>query len=145
MKTWVSFLLPTDEYKEKRFLYFYTEGAVLLVLSLIVMAMLNLNTSTVIGLAIAIFLLYVTVRYTISGMEYTDVTSEKAYKKELRVIYIRTMAFVIILLPLIFLIMPVSLDDFYKIIINVIVVSLICFFASLISLKRSYKKNKELL
>ena len=35
MKTWIHFLLPDDEYKEKKIMAFLAEGAIILLLSLI--------------------------------------------------------------------------------------------------------------
>ncbi|MEL4027147.1 hypothetical protein NST89_00615 [Caldifermentibacillus hisashii] len=101
MKSWISFLLPNDEYKEKKMLYFFSEGAIILFLSLIVMIIcnkyFNLDVETVLLAAIAIFLFYVSGRYIISGIEYADITTESAYRKELRVIFIRTIGFVVML------------------------------------------------
>ncbi|GGN54317.1 MULTISPECIES: DUF3278 domain-containing protein [Oceanobacillus] len=151
MKSWISFLLPDDEYKEKKMLYFFTEGAIILFLSLIVMMIcnkfFNLDTETVLLAAIAIFLFYVTGRYILAGMEYTDIATKHAYKKELRVICIRTIGFVIIFMALylIFINIPSSLNNWVEILGLLISVSVVSFLSSYISLKRSYKKNKELL
>lgn len=41
MKSWLSFFLPNDEYKEKKMLYFMSEGAIILFFSLIVMIVCN--------------------------------------------------------------------------------------------------------
>lgn len=151
MKSWISFLLPDDEYKEKKMLYFFTEGAIILFLSLIVMMIcnkfFNLDTETVLLAAIAIFLFYVTGRYILAGMEYTDIATKHAYKKELRVVCIRTIGFVIIFMALylIFINIPSSLNNWVEILGLLISVSVVSFLSSYISLKRSYKKNKELL
>lgn len=151
MKTWISFLLPDDEYKEKKMLYFIAEGAIILFLSLIVMMIcnkfFNLDAETVLLAAIAIFLFYVTGRYIIAGIEYTDIATKHAYKKELRVICIRTIGFVIIFMALylIFFNIPSSLNNWVEILGLLISVSVVSFLSSYISLKRSYKKNKELL
>ena len=67
MKSWVSFLLPNDEYKEKRMLYFFTEGAIILLLSLVVMGICHklfiIDAGIAILIPIAIFLFYLTGRY----------------------------------------------------------------------------------
>lgn len=151
MKSWISFLLPNDEYKEKKMLYFFSEGAIILFLSLIVMIIcnkyFNLDVETVLLAAIAIFLFYVSGRYIISGIEYADITTESAYRKELRVIFIRTIGFVVIFMIcyLIFTNSLKNLDEWFEILSLLIGVSVIWFLSSYISLKRSYKKNKELL
>lgn len=60
MRSWISFLLPNDEYKEKRILYFFSEGAIILLLILAGMLILNnyvnLDAKTSLLLPIAIFL-----------------------------------------------------------------------------------------
>lgn len=151
MKSWISFLLPNDEYKEKKMLYFFSEGAVILFLSLIVMMICNkyfhLDVEIVLLVAIAIFLFYVSGRYIVSGIEYTDISTERAYKKELKVISIRTIGFVVIYLVcyLIFINLPKNFNDWFEILSLLIGISIIWFLSSYISLKRSYKKNKELL
>lgn len=151
MKSWISFLLPNDEYKEKKMLYFFSEGAIILFLSLIVMIIcnkyFNLDVETVLLAAIAIFLFYVSGRYIVSGIEYADITTESAYRKELRVIFIRTIEFVVIFMIcyLIFTNFPKNLDEWFEILSLLLGVSVIWLLSSYISLKRSYKKNKKLL
>lgn len=151
MKSWISFLLPNDEYKEKKMLYFFSEGAIILFLSLIVMIIcnkyFNLDVETVLLAALATFLFYVSGRYIVSGIEYTDISTERAYRKELRVIFIRTIRFVVIFMALylIFINVPTRLDKWFEILGLLISISVVWFLSSYISLKRSYKKNKELL
>lgn len=151
MKSWISFLLPNDEYKKKKMLYFFSEGAIILFLSLIVMIIcnkyFNLDVETVLLAALATFLFYVSGRYIVSGIEYTDISTERAYRKELRVIFIRTIRFVVIFMALylIFINVPTRLDKWFEILGLLISISVVWFLSSYISLKRSYKKNKELL
>lgn len=151
MKSWISFLLPNDEYKEKKMLYFFSEGAVILFLSLIVMMICNkyfhLDVEIALLVAIAIFLFYVSGRYIVSGIEYTDISTERAYKKELKVISIRTIGFVVIYLVcyLIFINLPINFNEWFEMLSLLIGASIIWFLSSYISLIRSYKKNKELL
>ncbi|MCT2534873.1 DUF3278 domain-containing protein [Aquibacillus koreensis] len=151
MKSWITFLLPNDEYKEKRMLYFLSEGAIILMLTLIGMIIMNnylkLDAETYLLLSIAVFLFYVSVRYTMSGIEYTDVSTERSYRKELKHIFIRTGSFVsiYILVYLIFTGVPSHKNEWIDIIGLLVCVGLVWFITSYISLKRSYKKNKELL
>src|SRR5690554_3663601 len=104
MKSWISFLLPDDEYKERKMLHFYSEGGILLFLSLIALVICNkyfaLDVETVLLAPIALFLFYVSGRYIVSGIEYTDIATETAYKKELKVILIKTIGFVVIFMTL---------------------------------------------
>ena len=94
MKSWISFLMPVDEYKEKRMLYFFAEGGILLFLSLVLMMIGNkyfsLDLEFILLSAIILFILYVFARYIVAGIEYTEVATEMAYKKELRVILVKS-------------------------------------------------------
>lgn len=83
----------------------------------------------------------------LSGMEYTEIATERAYKRELRVIATRTIGFVFIftLLYFIFVEIPVRWSDWIEILGLLCSVSLLWFVTSFISLRRSYKKNMELL
>ncbi|MEI3611082.1 hypothetical protein [Pseudogracilibacillus sp. SO30301A] len=147
MKSWMSFFLPDDEYREKMMLYFFSESAVILLLSLIGMIIYNhyfdISVVNALLISILIFLIYITGRYVVSGIEYTDVTTDKAYRKELKVIAIRVIGFFVILIS-VYLLLEGS-DKWLKLILLTLSASIIWFFASLISLKRSYNKNKDLL
>ncbi|MCM3742299.1 DUF3278 domain-containing protein [Oceanobacillus luteolus] len=151
MKSWVSFLLPKDEYKKTRMLYFFTEGSIILLLALVGIIIINnyFNISTEIPLlfSIAIFLFYVSGRYILSGIEYTDVATEGAYRIELKHIFARTGSFtvVFILLYLVVAGIPNNQNEWIELMALVLGAGLLWFITSYISLKRSYKKNKELL
>lgn len=147
MKSWMSFFLPDDEYREKMMLYFFSESAVILLLSLVGMIVYNhyfdisvVNASLI---SILIFLVYITGRYAATGIEYTDVTTDKAYKKALKVIFIRVIGFFVILVS-VYLLLEGS-DKWLRLILLTLSASIIWFFVSLFSLKRSYNKNKDLL
>ncbi len=130
---------------------FLSEGGIILFLSLIVATFCNkyfyIGGETILLLPIAIFLCYVTTRYTLSGIEYTDIVTEYAYKREIKIILTRTSSFVVafLLLYILFVGVPNSLDEWMEIIGLLFIVSVLWFFSSFISLNRSYKKNKELL
>ncbi|WP_096274497.1 hypothetical protein [Paucisalibacillus globulus] len=151
MKSWITFLIPNDEYKEKRILYLLAEGGILLFLSLIVMVIWNqyflMNTNTALLILVTIFLFYVTARYTLSGIEYTDVATESSYKKELKHIRTKTISFVLIFIVLFLFIsgVPANKTEWVEIGGLLISVGFLWYLTSFISLKRSYKKNKELL
>ncbi|AYV66679.1 DUF3278 domain-containing protein [Niallia circulans] len=151
MRSWISFLLPNDEYKEKRILYFFSEGAIILLLILAGMLILNnyvnLDAKTSLLLPIAIFLLYVLGRYILSGIEYADIATEDSYKKELRSIVMKTSSFVILffLFYAIFLGLPANINEWMETIVLIVFAGLLWFFVNYISLKRSYNKNKDLL
>jgi hypothetical protein len=151
MKSWISIFLPNDEYKEKKLLYFLTEGSVILFLSLIIMIIcnrfMNLDVNFVLLLSIAIFLFYVLGRYIISGIEYTDIVTEQSYRIEMKVIFSRTCSFIamFILLYFIFVGFPGNQSEWFEVIGLLLVSSILWYLTSFISLTRSYKKNKELL
>ncbi|WP_026907311.1 hypothetical protein [Paucisalibacillus globulus] len=151
MKSWLAFFIPSDEYKEKRMLYFLSEGAILLLLSLVVMVICNqfypMNTGLALLIPIAIFLFYVMGRYILSGIEYTDIATETAYKKEIKRILNKIGGIVVIyaLLYLLIVGFPANNTEWIDFIGLLLVVGVLWFFTSFISLKRSYKKNRELL
>ncbi|MEJ8777185.1 DUF3278 domain-containing protein [Pseudogracilibacillus sp. ICA-222130] len=152
MKSWLSFLLPDDEYREKKTLYIFSEGSVILLLFLIGVFIINKFPSLQIDLefslfiAIWIFIGYVFLRYIISGMEYTDIFTEQAYKRQLKVFIIKSCGFVIIFnLAYSVFMLPNSISKWFEIITVSIMGGLVLFFVDYISLKKSYKKNRELL
>jgi len=154
MRSWITFLLPSDEYKEKRMLYFFSEGGCILVLSLIAFLLANklsfipnLNLETVLLSAIAIFILYVSGRYILSGIEYAEIATKAAYKKELRDILIKISGFIgiFMLLYMIFVEVPASSEKWLDILGLLLGTSIVWFLASYLSLRNSYKKNKDLL
>src|SRR5690625_6610718 len=88
IKSWISFLLPNDEYKRQRILHFFAEGSILLLIYLglsfttVNLTNWNFDLEVILGLAIVLFISYTFVRYTLSGIEYTDISTDKQYKKE---------------------------------------------------------------
>ena len=151
MKSWLSFLLPDDEYKERRLLYFFSEGAIILFLTLLLMIISNrifhLEVETALLISIAIFLFYVSGRYILSGMEYTDIATVHSYKREIKHIFSKTCSFTVIFMLLYVFVegIPNDADGWISIVGLIVSVSFVWFITSYISLKRSYKKNKELL
>ncbi|WP_040983370.1 hypothetical protein [Oceanobacillus jeddahense] len=150
MKSWISFLMPEDEYKEKKMLYFLAEGAVVLVLFLGMILIINhfiaLDTEFMLFAGIAVFLLYTLARYIMSGMEYAEIATKKQYKREIKALISNSASFAMIyaLLYLIYTIISNN-ASWYEFLVMGINVGVISFLFNLISLKRSYKKNKELL
>ena len=150
MKSWISFLLPDDEYKEKKMLQFFSEGAILLFLSLVITLIcsrfINIATDTVLLLHIGLFLVYVYGRYIISGIEFTDIATERAYQKELKAIVVKAMGFTAIFFFLYSIMfgLPVGTSEWFEILGFPVVTGLTMFFTNFISLKLSYNRNKEL-
>ena len=150
-KSWLSIFLPEDEYKEKRILYFLAEAAILLIVSLIVISIINLyvniSVEVLLLISISIFLLYVTGRYIFSGIEYTEVATEKAYKKQKKKLVLDTLGFLLAFIGIYFLLegLPRDRSDWVVTIGLFATLAVVSFIINVISLKRSYRKNRELL
>nr|WP_289039169.1 hypothetical protein [uncultured Allobacillus sp.] len=145
MKTWLSIFLPTDEYKRQRILLFIAEGGVLLLLFQFLSLLIGSFEYGLIQLiSIGIFVFYGTIRYIFSGIEYTEVDTEKAYKKERKNIVKKSLGFGVIFTGLNFLVQ----DEGFLIIEPIIMglfATLFFFLFSWLSLKRSFNKNRELM
>ncbi|RPF56537.1 hypothetical protein [Abyssicoccus albus] len=151
MKSWISLFLPRDEYKEKKILYFFGEGSVLLMLYLVFMLLglfwFQIDGQTIVLIGIMIFLFYVTLRYIFSGIEYTEVSTKSQYKKELKFISFRSI-FALFGYALMYLLLegiPSTTEAWIDFIGLTICFSVVWGIISFISLKSSYKKNKDLL
>ena len=152
IKSWLSILLPDDEYKKQRMLYFIAEGAVILLIFLGITFGLNHFSSwrpdmgIILGVAIVIFVLYVFFRYTFSGIEYTDVTTTEQYRYELRIFVKKSIIFATTMsigLFLVYAIQQIKIEW-----IDILAVSILgavfMFVINYISLNRSYRINKQL-
>src|SRR5690606_2343311 len=134
-----------------RILYFLAEAAILLIVSLIVISIMNLyvniNVEVLLLISISIFLLYVTGRYIFSGIEYTEVATEKAFKKQKMKLISNTFGFLLAFIAIYFLLegIPDNRSDWVETIGLFATLAVVSFIINFISLKRSYRKNKELL
>lgn len=153
MKSWISLLLPEDEYREKKILYFLSEGSIILLMYLTTIFIINkyipyfqIDLEFLLFSGIWIFLGYVFIRYIISGMEYTDVSTEQDYNRKLKVAFVKSVGFVVlfVLLSIVFMLAS-SVNEWFDIIGVSFIGGLILFSFDYISLKKSYKKNKDLL
>lgn len=154
MKSWISFLLPEDEYKEKKLLYFLAEGAVILVAALLFIFIssryipaFQIDVEFSIFLVIALFITYVFLRYILSGIEYTDIATQSSYKKELANIFMKSGIFGCLFMTLYFIssILSSNTSGWIETIGFGLTTAFFWFLLSYISLKKSYNKNKELL
>ena len=94
---------------------------------------------------------YVSARYIFSGIEYTDIDTEEAYKKQVKSLRIQSVKFVIIyfILAVIFGVFeivsffenPVNKVDFFALL---ALIGVFSFVTQYISLRKSYLKNKDL-
>ncbi len=152
--SWLSKFLPKDEYKEKRMLYFIAESAIILATLLFLFVLLNnyslygsSNTGTLALLSLGFIVAYILLRYILSGIEYTEVTSEKRYSKEKKAIINRSFVFLIILIFAYALIdgIPSDITEIFIPLSSAFFIALFMYFVSYTSLKRSFKKNKDIL
>jgi len=149
IKSWISFLLPNDEYKRQRILHFFAEGSILLLIYLglafttVNLTNWNLDLEVILGLAIVLFISYTFVRYTLSGIEYTDISTDKQYKKERNSFVQKSIIFG-------FTFFTISLfftgsREWIETLSISIIASLLLFLINYISLKRSFKNNKDVM
>jgi hypothetical protein len=152
IKTWLSKLLPKDEYKEKQILYFIAESAVIFIFILILISILSINEifnrSYPVGLtslySLGFFFAYILLRYIFSGIEYTEIVTEKDYRKEKRSILIKNIIILIALIIAYALLsgIPSNLNEMVYLVIPPFFIVLIMYMFNFVSLKSSYNKNK---
>ena len=157
MKTWLKVFLPEDEYKERQMLIFLAEAAVaqiVLVLALMMISQLFFPITSKLMLVICLFsiILYVGGRYIFSGIEYTDIGTENEYRKQVKLLRVKSIGFVVIYFVLavfFYLIGSVSFFDSresqVEFFIILAIAGVFLFGTQFISLRKSYMKNKELM
>ena len=157
MKTWLKIFLPNDEYKERQMLIFLAEAAVLqVILILVLMAtdqlFLPLTSMLMLICCIFVIVFYVGARYTLSGIEYTDICTEKEYKAQVKILKTKSVGFVVIyfIVAIIFEVFEwVSFfetrSDRIDFFVALALAGLFLFVTQYISLRKSYLKNKELM
>ncbi|WP_010097360.1 hypothetical protein [Ornithinibacillus scapharcae] len=154
MRSFLNFLLPEDEYKRNRIVYFIAEAAV--IQSVVLFSLLLLSSwfdwGTLEGYSFVLFstffiLIYTFTRYMLSGMEHVNVVTKEQLSKKQKGIVKQGLGvgFFFLVFMLIFEGMPNSLSGAIDIILPTIFFVLIYITFDTISLKRSYKKNIELL
>jgi predicted exporter len=153
-ESWLSCILPDDEYKAQRIVYFLGEGALFMLGSLgflligtQVFSAWNIPIQLLAGIPIILFVAYVFIRYIVSGIEYTNVMSERAFEKEKKRIVVKSISFIVLfpLLYVLFLGWQAFSEKSFDVAGIVLISGVLMFLAEYISLKRSYAKNKELL
>ncbi|EIM08193.1 hypothetical protein A1A1_01770 [Planococcus antarcticus DSM 14505] len=153
-KTWIANLLPTDEYREKRFLYFVAESVFILgiMLSLYLSVDLFFVALDVPGNLLALFSLgflsiYIVLRSTLTGIEFSQVATSKNFKAEKRSKVYGALRFWIISIIVygLFKGIPSNLEEALDILGPSTLAAIFLFILSYLSLRKSYNKNKELL
>lgn len=157
MKTWLKAYLPQDEYKERRMLTFLAEAAVIQVILVFALLMISQFLSPMTAklmLVICLFsiILYVGGRYIFSGIEYTDISTEKEYKKQVKLLRVQSIGFTVMYVILVVLFSLVGIIPFFdsgenpfEFIIISVIAGVFLFGTQFISLRKSYMKNKDLM
>lgn len=152
-KTWVRFLLPDDEYKRRNMLVYFAEAAILqLVVMIVLLVISRFDPFPIDSVLVLLWMLfgtiaYIWIRYILSGMEFAEIMTEKAYRRERKVIVIKSTSFLLIMCAgisslYIFGMMSVPLIEGLMV---TFIAALLLFITNYVSLKRSYQKNKELI
>jgi hypothetical protein len=152
IRSFLNVFLPEDEHKRTRILYFMAETTFLTVVFLLLFGLmkyiLNLHLDTDLLVMISPFLMmaYVYFRYIFSGIEFTDVANKGEYKKQRHVVVKRSLLFGVVFLIIQFIVKetPTNYVEGIELIALPIIAILFYFLFDYISLKRSYKKNREL-
>jgi len=153
-KTWITNLLSKDEYREKRFLYFVAESVfilgIILSLYLIIDSLfvaLNVAGDMMALLSLVFLSTYILLRSTLTGIEYPEVATLNKYREEKRSNVYGAIRFGILFLILygIFEGIPSNLQEVFNIVGPAILVAIFFFILNYLSLRRSYRKNKDLL
>lgn len=153
-KTWLTYLLPKDEYREQRLLYFIAEAAVILVALLFIYLGINTLVSDLhfsgemIGLLCFTFLVtYITIRSISSGIEYPEVATKTRFKQENRAKIFSSIIFgvIFLLIQIAFKGFPTNGAEIFDVVPITVLSALFFYLFQYISLRRSFKKNKELM
>ncbi|MFD2627291.1 hypothetical protein [Oceanobacillus kapialis] len=154
MRSFLNYLLPDDEYKRTRILYFLGESAVILAVGALIFLGLNIywldvgdiDLTFTLTMVFLFILCYTYLRYIFSGIEFTNVYNQKQYKKERKVRLIAALFSGVAFFLVTFLIngKPSNMEDWLDIIGPSVFFIIFFFLFDYISLKRSYRKNKEL-
>ncbi|MCH4985817.1 hypothetical protein AB4G91_10305 [Macrococcoides goetzii] len=151
-KSFLNGLLPSDEYKKTRILYFMAEALVVNVVLLFVFMSLYYFVSLEIDLGIILFLSSVLLigypyfRYILSGMEHTEISTEKEYKRTRKEVVLHAILSGIFfgIVMLVIKGIPNNLYEGMDYIFMSILFAIFYLLFDYISLRKSYNKNKEL-
>jgi len=107
---------------------------------------LHLDTDLLVMISPFLMMAYVYFRYIFSGIEFTDVANKGEYKKQRHVVVKHSLLFGVVFLIIQFIVKetPTNYVEGIELIALPIIATLFYFLFDYISLKRSYKKNREL-
>src|SRR5699024_9847363 len=108
---------------------------------------INMSGEIMALLCFLLFVTYITIRSISSGIEYPEVATKKRFKQEKRAKIFSSLVFgsIFLIVYIIFKGIPTSGKETFDIVMPAIFATLFFYLFQYISLKRSYKKNKELL
>jgi hypothetical protein len=149
-KSWIAFLLPKDEYKETRILYFIAESFFLLI-GIVLLIIFSNRFSKVLDEEIPLVLLavlisligYVLIRYIFSGIEYANVFEEVDYRRELKKMFLSGFRFAIIFafISSVLKLLEIINFDWTDIFGITFITFILVIIMNYISLRSSFKKN----
>ena len=95
--------------------------------------------------------LYVVFRYILSGIEYTDITTVEAYRKQMKVLRVKSIGFVVIVFVVTVIMEVFEIVSFFdskentlEFVLFFVILGVFKFLTEYISLRKSYLKNKDL-
>ena len=150
----MKFLKSGDEYVEKKMNQFFNESgmllAFLLLLDVIVRGIIldrEPSEYVVSGIGFGLYACWIIFRYLFSGLEYPDIASKQTYRKkrkEMMAVSI-TSGFIFLFLTIAFTGIPGHAKEWLDLVMMVFLFVLFYFLINVISLRMSFKKNKDLL
>ncbi|MCM3722926.1 hypothetical protein [Solibacillus isronensis] len=153
MKNSLLFFLPSDEYKRNKIKGFFSEALLLVIIVnfflLISIQFYNkdfINNEFFAFINIVIPAGYILIRYILSGIEYTAIFTSTDYSKENKRLVKNSFKFFVMfaLLTLIFKGIPTDLKETTEILGVALIAAIILMIINWLSLKLSYKKNRNL-
>lgn len=153
-KTWISTLLPKDEYREKRLLYFIAEAVFILGIFLFIylifesyITKMNISGDMLALFSVVFLSIYITLRSIFTGIEYPEFATKKQYKEEKRKKIYTSIKFwfIFIILFTLFKGIPTNSKEIFNLIGTATIAAIVLFILNYFSLKKSYEKNKDLL
>lgn len=154
IKSFLNVLLPKDEYKRMGMLYFISEAAIIVMLTFIILNVANLffkdlkNVLDIILLILTFFMfIYPTSRYILLGMEYGDITSMSNYKMARKKGVFQSIGTGALFGFFMFLFkgFPSMASGLFEVIMMTFLFTISYLAFTLLSLNRSFKKNKSLM
>lgn len=153
IKSFLNPLLSKDEYKRQGFLYFLSEAAVILMIALLglnIIHFLFIDLKDILEILLLILMFFVIIypasRYIWLGMEYGDVVDSSNYKRTRRKGAIQSVGTGLFFWFFLF-IFKKYVDkevDLFEVVMMTILFTLFHLSLTMISLRKSYKKNQSL-